>query len=285
MLLIADSGSTKTSWRLLDKSNPHRDFSTIGYNPHYISTNEMHKSLNDTLLPQLGFPSQLIREVCFYGAGCSSDRENKIVRDALNSLFPNANNEVEHDMLAAARASSGNKSSIVCILGTGSNTCAYDGQKITDNVPSLGFIIGDEGSGANLGRLLTKAYFYREMPIELVEKFEEQYQLDKDQFIGRVYNDPIPSRYLGQFSRFCIDNREHSFIERILRENFREFLVRHVLKYEKCHELPIHYIGSVAYYYRDILVEEMATFDLKMGQFIKNPLDGLTKFHTEIKKD
>ena len=282
MLLIADSGTTKTSWRLLDEKNPHRDFSTVGYNPHYISTNEMYKSLKDTLLPQLGFAPQLINGTFFYGAGCSSKRENKIVEDALNGLFPNSNNHVDHDLLAAARASSLDEAGIVCILGTGANTCAYDGEKIIDNVPSLGFIIGDEGSGANIGRLLTKAYFYREMPEELAKKFYEQYQITKDEYIGSVYQSDIPSRYVAQFSRFCIDHREHPFIMNLLRQNFREFLVRHVMKYEKCQEWQVHYIGSVAYYYQDILKEEMAKLGLNFGRFIKNPLDGLTEFHEKI---
>ncbi len=284
MLLIADSGSTKTSWRLLDAPNPHRDFSTIGYNPHYIPTNEIHKSLSDVLLPQLGFAPQLVKQVYFYGAGCSSDRENKTVRDALNRVFPSADNEVDHDMLAAARAGSRNEPGIVCILGTGSNTCAYDGEKIVDNVPSLGFIIGDEGSGAHIGRILTKAYFYRELPEDLHKKFYKQYELTKNDYIGEVYKEGIPSRYVAQFSRFCADNREHPFIQDLLRQNFREFLVRHVLKYEKCHELPIHYIGSVAFYYRDILEGEMAKLDLNPGRFIKNPLDGLTAFHQNSEK-
>jgi len=281
MLLIADSGSTKTSWRLLDGQNPHRDFSTIGLNPHYVSTNEIHKSLNDTLLPQLGFAPHLITQTYFYGAGCSSIRENKTVRDALDGLFPNSQNVVDHDLLAAARASSGSEAGIVCILGTGSNTCAYDGKKIVDNVPSLGFIIGDEGSGANIGRLLTKAFFYRDMPKDLASKFDEQYQLTKDEYIGRVYGDAIPSRYVAQFSRFCADYREHPFIQRLLRQNFFNFLTRHVLKYENCREWRIHYIGSVAYYYQDILKEEMEVLGLKPGHFIKNPLDGLTDFHVK----
>jgi len=279
MLLIADSGSTKTSWRLLDAPNPHRDFSTIGYNPHYLSTDEIHKSLNDMLLPQLGFAPQLVKQVYFYGAGCSSERETKTVRGALDRIFPNANNEVDHDLLAAARAGSRNEAGIVCILGTGSNTCSYDGKKIIDSVPSLGFTIGDEGSGSNIGRMLTKAYFYREMPDDLSKKFYEQYQLTKDEYIGSVYKNAMPSRYVAQFSRFCADSREHPFIQKLLRQNFREFLKRHVLKYEQCHKLPIHFIGSVAFHYQDVLTGEMSALDLKPGRFIKNPLDGLTAFH------
>lgn len=279
MLLIADSGSTKTSWRLLDAPNPHRDFSTIGYNPHYFSTDNIHKSLKDTLLPQLGFAPQLIKQVYFYGAGCSSKRENKTVRSALNRIFPNANNEVDHDMLAAARSGSRDKAGIVCILGTGSNTCAYDGKEIVDSIPSLGFTIGDEGSGANIGRMLTKAYFYREMPEDLDKKFREQYELTKDDYIGSIYKDNMPSRYVATFSRFCADSREHPFIQKLLRQNFQEFLTRHVMKYEKCKELPIHFIGSVGFYYQDILTEEMSILGLKPGRFIKNPLDGLTTFH------
>lgn len=282
MLLIADSGSTKTSWRLLDGQNPYRDFSTIGLNPHYVSTNEIHKSLNDTLLPQLGFAPQLVRQTYFYGAGCSSERENKRVRDALNNLFPNSDNEVDHDLLAAARASSLDQPGIVCILGTGSNTCAYDGEKIVDNLPSLGFIIGDEGSGAHIGRLLTKAYFYREMPEELAAKFHEQYPITKDEYVGNVYQSEIPSRYVAQFSRFCVEHREHPFIMNLLRQNFREFLIRHVMKYEQCRQYPVHYIGSVAYYYQDILKGEMEALQLTPGRFIKNPLDGLTAFHEKI---
>ncbi len=281
MLLIADSGSTKTSWRLIDAAKSARDFSTIGYNPHYFETAEIRKSLEETLLTQLGFAPQLIREVHFYGAGCSSKRENKTVRDALNAVFPKASNNVDHDLLAAARAACGRKPGIACILGTGSNSCAYDGGNIVDGVPSLGFIMGDEGSGAHLGRALLKTYFYREMPADIVKSFEKQYGLTKDELISNIYHKPMPSRYSAQFSRFCTDYKEHPFIQKLLRENFEEFLVRHVTKYENAQKWPIHYIGSVAFYFQDILIQLMEELNMKPGRFIRNPLDRLVEFHQQ----
>ncbi len=281
MLLIADSGSTKTSWRLIDGTNPARNFSTVGYNPHYLQTDEIQKSLTDTLLIQLGFSPTLVKEVHFYGAGCSSKRENKTVRDALNEVFPKSKNNVDHDLLAAARAACGREAGIACILGTGSNSCSYNGKDIIDGVPSLGFIMGDEGSGAQLGRLLLKAFFYREMPTDIKAVFDKEYGLTKDEMISKVYHESMPSRYVAQFSRFYTDHKEHPFIQKLLHKNFHEFLTRHVVKYENCQQLPIHYIGSIAFYFRDVLETVMNELNLKPGRFIRNPLDRLEEYHRE----
>lgn len=279
MLLIADSGSTKTSWRLIDADNPARDFSTIGYNPYYMKTVEIRKDLTDNLLGQLGFPPELIKAVYFYGAGCSSEPQNKIVRDALNAVFLNSSNHVEHDLLAAARAACGREAGIACILGTGANSCVYDGKDIIDNIPALGFTIGDEGSGAQLGRSLVKAYFYREFPSDLHDIFQKQYQLTKVDFLANVYQKPSPNRYVAQFSRFYTDQKEHPFIQKLLRKNFEEFLSRHVIKYEKHQDWPINFIGSIAFYFKDILIEIMEELNMKPGRFIRNPMDMLTEYH------
>jgi glucosamine kinase len=160
MQLIADSGSTKTSWRLVKSENEIIEASTIGYNPHYFDTEKMAESLQDLLVPQLGVAATEVSQIYFYGAGCSTQNSNAVVEKAFNNVFSNANIYVDHDLLGAARALCGKSAGIACILGTGSNSCAFDGKEITDNVSSLGFMLGDEGSGASLGRRLVKSFFY-----------------------------------------------------------------------------------------------------------------------------
>jgi len=284
MILIADSGSTKTTWYLTGENSVEgKMFYTLGYNPHFIHTEEIIQSLNDTLIPDLGADvAHKIEEIYFYGAGCSTERDCAIVINAIKAVFPNSHAEVDHDLLGAARALCGREAGVACILGTGSNSCLYDGEFITDNVTALGFTLGDEGGGAELGRRLLKAYFYREFPNDLKRFFDEKYHLTKDSLLENLYSKPLPNRFVASFSAFCGDNKSHPFIQQLIKSNFRDYVTRQVCKYEGVERLPIHFVGSVAHYFMEELREVLAEQNLTLGQVIRNPIFRLVEFHTGV---
>lgn len=284
MLLIADSGSTKTSWCLVDRQQQQEHYKTIGYNPHYISSEGISKSIQENLLNMMVAQPNEIKEVHFYGAGCSTPADVEVVNAAMRDCFPHSRIVVEHDLLAAARALCGRNAGIACILGTGSNSCFYDGSEVKDNVDALGFMIGDEGGGANLGKLLIKSFFYRDMPSDLKKAFDERYQLTKAELFDNVYQKPLPNRYMAQYTLFYRDHLNHPFIQGLLQTNFRGFLQKQVSKYEKVTEIPIHFIGSIAYYFKTELNNVMKEMDFELGQVIRNPMEGLINFHTNNKE-
>ncbi|MGB0864601.1 MAG: BadF/BadG/BcrA/BcrD ATPase family protein [Saprospiraceae bacterium] len=279
MQLIADSGSTKTSWRLIKGANDIVEASTIGYNPHYFDTKKMEKSLQSLLIPQLGIAVTEVSQVYFYGAGCSTPSSNAVVEKAFSNVFPEANIYVDHDLLGAARALCGQSTGIACILGTGSNSCAFDGKSITDNVSSLGFMLGDEGSGASLGRRLVRSFFYREMPSDIKESFNERYQMDKDVIFKEVYKSALPSRYMAQFTKFMNEHIEKPFMRNLVKEEFGAFIDTQVLKYENVQSIPINFLGSVAFFFQDIMLEVLEERQLKMGQIIQEPITALVDYH------
>jgi glucosamine kinase len=279
MQLIADSGSTKTSWRLVKSENEIIEASTIGYNPHYFDTEKMAESLQDLLVPQLGVAATEVSQIYFYGAGCSTQNSNAVVEKAFNNVFSNANIYVDHDLLGAARALCGKSAGIACILGTGSNSCAFDGKEITDNVSSLGFMLGDEGSGASLGRRLVKSFFYREMPADIKAAFYERYQMDKDTIFREVYKSALPSRYMAQFTKFMNEHIETPFIHDLIKREFAAFIDTQVIKYENVESIPINFLGSVAFFFKDIMVEVLEERQLTMGRIIKEPIETLVHYH------
>lgn len=279
MQLIADSGSTKTSWRLVKDNTTTTEASTIGYNPAYFSTENMEASLRELLLPQLGVDPAAITEIYFYGAGCSTPKSIAVVESAFKQLFPDAYIFVDHDLLGAARALCGKDAGIACILGTGSNSCAYDGHDITDNVPSLGFMLGDEGSGASLGRRLVRAFFYRELPQELEQAFQEKYALDKEAIFTHVYKSELPSRYMAQFTRFMGENSEHPYMRALIKAEFESFVDTQVIKYDNVQAQPVHFLGSIAFYFKPILEEVLHERGLTMGRLLREPIEALVAFH------
>ena len=279
MLLIADSGSTKTSWRLIAPNNTFHDFATEGYNPHYKSSAEIQSGLKKDFLPQLNIKPENIQEVHFYGAGISTDVDVANVQDALFHVFNESNIHVEHDLLAAARALCLRDEGIACILGTGSNSCLYNGKKIIDNIPALGFTLGDEGGGSGIGRELIKSFFYREMPKDLHQAFDEEYQLDKAKLFWHVYYQPAANRYIANFSKFCYTHRSHPFIHQLLENCFDEFIRRKVKPYANAENIPVGFIGSVAWHFSELLGNCLKKQELIPGSFIRNPLDRLTDYH------
>jgi len=277
---VADSGSTKTDWVVIDPEHGNRfEVLTIGFNPFFITTEEVSKTLLAAFGPEL---LTKVTDVFFYGAGCSSPERNDIIVKGIEHVFGSAIVRVEHDLLAAARATCQSGSGVACILGTGSNSCYYDGKEITDNVPSLGFILGDEGSGTALGRKLLQAFIYREMPKDLERLFVEAYHTHKEDILDNVYRKPLPNRYLASFAPFCSANAAHPFISQINNQVLDEFIVRHVMKYSRKADDKIHFVGSVAWVMQNELKAILSRHGLQAGVFIRKPIERLVEYHTTV---
>ncbi|HPT01446.1 MAG TPA: ATPase [Bacteroidales bacterium] len=277
MKLIADGGSTKTDWRLLNEGREFKQIQTTGFNPYLVSSEQIEDILWKELQPYID--NTAIAEVFYYGAGCSTPLKNMIVERAFEKVFFNADLYIDHDLLGAARASCGTNEGIACILGTGSNSCLYNGSEVTDHIFSLGYFFGDEGSGAYMGKQLLTTYLHNELPPDLGEKFRETYSLTNENILDAVYNKPAPSRFLASFSRFISDHRQHPFIDSLIRNNFRNFYTYQVCCYPRHKEVPVNFVGSVAYHYQDILRETGNEFGIKSGKIIKAPIDGLVEYH------
>lgn len=277
MILIADSGSTKTDWCMAEKGVAIKRIPTKGMNPFFQSEDEMVEEMKHSLLPELD--GKRPEAVYFYGAGCAFDKV-EIVRRAISCVLSldMAAIEVNSDMLAAARSVCGHEAGIACILGTGSNSCFYNGKEIEANVSPLGFILGDEGSGAVLGKLFIGDLLKNQLPTGLKEKFLERYQLTPADIIDRVYRKPFPNRYLATLSPFISEHITIPEVRQLVKQSFKAFLVRNVMQYDYQH-YAVGFNGSVAWYYRDILEEALSETGLKMGIIIKAPMEGLLKYH------
>lgn len=279
MIIVADSGSTKTDWVIVEKDGP-QTINTMGFNPVYHEEELIYDKTLDGF--STAFPFSDVEAIYYYGAGCWDRNRKEVVARALRRLFPEANVEVDHDLLGAARATCGSNPGIACIIGTGSNSCLYDGQTVIDNVTNLGYFVGDEGSGAYLGKELVRTYFYRELPDDLVTPFEERYPGGKPAILNNIYDKPQPNVYLAGFTKFLFDYKEHIFVQRLLYQGLEEFIDRHVRKYRNHHSIPTHFIGSVAYYFQDFLRVILEARDMQPGIFMQKPIDRLVDFHTSI---
>ncbi len=274
MRLIADSGSTKVDWRVLCDDGSQIEITTAGINPFFQSEEQICLELETNLKTEA---SEEIDEIHFYGAGVSGDK-GELLKNCFKKIFPKATAFAYTDLLAAARALCGRDPGIAAILGTGSNSCFYDGEKIADNVPACGFILGDEGSGAVLGKKFISDFLKREIPQDLNSLFTQKYQLDYNSVIERVYRQPFPNRFLSTFSLFLYENITHPYVNNLLRNSFGEFISRNILKYDY-RQYPLNLVGSVAYYYREIITDVAAAYGVKTGTVLKSPIDGLVKFH------
>ena len=277
MILIADCGSTKIDWCLIENSKVINQVFTCGMNAVVLTEEEMAARIANELMPQLG--KHDIEAVYFYGAGCISEDVCANVANAIRVSIPAPVIEVHTDLLAAARALCGHNPGIACIMGTGSNSCFYDGEKICDNVSPLGYILGDEGSGAVLGKILVGDVLKNQLPAELCEKFLKQYELDRLTIIRRVYKEPQANRFLASVTPFLIQNIENPAIHALVLNSFKSFFVRNVCQYKNFKSLDVNFIGSIAYYYRDILAEAAEATGCRLGTIIKGPMEGLIKFH------
>lgn len=275
MILIADSGSTKTDWCVVEHGQLVQQIFTKGINPFFQTGEEISNDIEETLMPQLNKYS--IDSVYFYGAGCAFYEKIEMVRHAIAKHI-NAPIEVGSDLIAAARALCGKEPGIACILGTGSNSCFYNGKEITDNVSPLGFILGDEGSGAVLGKLLVGDCLKNQLSPELKEKFMSQYQLTPAIILDKVYKEPFPNRFLASLSRFLSENIDNPEIHALVLKGFKSFLTRNVMQYDYKNN-KVHFVGSVAHYYKNVLIEAAEELHLKVGTIIKSPMAGLIAYH------
>lgn len=277
MILIADSGSTKTDWCLAEQGVAQKRISTKGMNPFFQSEEEMAAEMQSSLLTQLG--DERPEAVYFYGAGCAFDKVEPVRRAIAHVLKLDACQvEVNSDMLAAARSVCGHQAGIACILGTGSNSCFYDGREIVANVSPLGFILGDEGSGAVLGKLLVGDLLKNQLPAGLKEEFLTYYGLTPADIIHRVYRQPFPNRFLASLSPFIATHIGVPQVRQLVKRSFVDFLQRNVMQYDY-RRYRVGFNGSVAWHYRDVLSEAMADLGLQLGPIIQGPMEGLVKFH------
>lgn len=276
MKLIADSGSTSTTWLVSDCSIRIREIQTPGINPYYQTMEEISELLVGSLVPQLG--GIIIDHIHFYGAGCAFPEKQQLVAGALGKHFPDATLSVESDLLGAARGLFGHEKGIACILGTGSNSCEYDGNTITNNISPLGFILGDEGSGAVLGRLFIGNCLKNQLPEWIKDKFLDEYDLTPAQILDRVYKQPFPNRFLASFSPFLANLIEEPSIFNLVYDSFDSFFTRNVAQYTT-EGFPLGFTGSIAWYFRDVLEIVASERQLEIARILINPVEGLADFH------
>jgi glucosamine kinase len=278
MYLIADSGSTKTTWALVEKGILKKTINTPGLNPYFHTSESVEAILLADLVP--GVVPDDIHEIWFYGAGCSTENKNKILKDALSIWFRKSRIHIFHDILGAARALFGNEKGIACILGTGCNSCYYDGADIHSKVPSLGYIFGDEGAGSNIGKALMEAYLKNRLPDDLRDEFKKTYKLSLEDILNALYNQPFPNRFLASFSAFISPRQNHPFLRVLVKRSFQAFFDEQVRQYEDHTCATVSFVGSIAYHYRDILMETAFENGIKVGVILKSPLEGLIRYHT-----
>lgn len=299
-ILVAESGSTKTEWRILLKNeqnqqqdtdhHPHEIISLIptkGISPYFQTSLEILQDLKTNLSPQIT-PYE-ITDVYFYGSGCSTEEKKGTVKAAFSSFLKAANINISHDMLACAYALCGREAGIACILGTGANVCLYDGNDITQNTVNLGFWLGDEGSGGFLGKSLVVKYLHNELPAELAEKFEKKYnflKIEKQtktiaQVLDNAYKKQFPNRYFGGFAPFFSENIDNIFCRNFVKQSLEFFVERYIFSIKNYQKYEICFTGSVAYVFKEILEEILTEKNLKKGKFIKSPIDELAKYHFE----
>jgi N-acetylglucosamine kinase-like BadF-type ATPase len=282
MILIADSGSTKTDWRLIDKSGAIHQFSTPGINPYFQDEHEIAEAtIGAMLIPSLQeiAAAAELTEIHFYGAGCGAPAKKETVQRALQSKFSKAAVKVETDLLGAARSLCGSRAGLVAILGTGANTCYYDGNVIVENRPSLGYILGDEGSGAHIGKSFVQACLNGDLPDELCQRFFERFKTDKNDILDAVYRRPFPNRFLAGFSKFVYQNMKDPAIISLVSGCFNQFFDKQICRYKEHSTLQLNCTGSVAFYYSNLLRAVAVSRNVNMGSITETPIAGLTLFH------
>lgn len=280
MILIADGGSTKTDWSIVSGNQEIDRIKTRGINPFFQTEEEISAEIRDHLIPQIK-KYDSIEAVYFYGAGCAFPEKNEVLRRAITCYLP-VRVEVGSDLLAAARALCGHSPGIACILGTGSNSCLYDGKEIVRNISPLGFILGDEGSGAVLGKLLVGDVLKNQLPVALQEAFFAEFGLTPAMIMEKVYKQPFPNRFLASLSPFLIRHIENPAIYSLVSNSFRGFFARNVMQYDGRQDHPVHLIGSIAWYYQDILRDIAREFGLRLGTVVQSPVHGLILYHSSL---
>lgn len=282
MKLIVDSGSTKADWiALTDDDKVHFTTQTLGLNPEVLEKDEIISRLNERF--DIAQNREKATSLYFYGAGCGTARMRNFLTEVFKAYFPNAQIHVHEDTYAAVYATTpkGQKA-IVCILGTGSNCCYYDGREIHQRVQSLGYIPMDDCSGSQFGRQLLRAYFFKLMPQPLSEKFEQAHDVDPDVIKNHLYKQPNPNAYLASFAKFLIANKQDAFLQTMIRAGMEDFVRHYIRQYPEHLEVPVHFIGSIAFYLREELAEVLGAHGIQLGNVLRRPIDGLIAYHSHV---
>lgn len=280
MNLIIDCGSTKAEWAIIKDKKLLKRFVTDGFNPNYTDKN----NILSITLNELSYKPfiQDITDLFYYGSGCADEQNCEIIKEFLLSIFFKAKITVNSDILSACHALLGNKKGIACILGTGSNSCCYDGGKIVENAVSLGYILGDDGGGDYIGKTLIRDYFYGKMPLELRKEFENEYDINVKSFVNTLYHEIQPAKYLGSFAVFAGKHQNNSYIEKLCNQCFDDFIKNFILRFKSCYDYEINFVGSVAYHFQNILKKRLTSYGLKTGKILKDPMPGLIDYYTRI---
>jgi glucosamine kinase len=280
MKIIADSGSSKIDWRFLGEDGSIGQDQSPGFNPYYQPVEDLRKTIREVLMPLV---SGTVNEIFFYGTGVSSTKNQDVVRAAFLEFFPVATVEIEWDLLGAARALCGHESGIACILGTGSNSCLYDGKKIIDQVANLGWILADEGSGASIGKRFLFDYLRKRMPETLAGQFRQRFPFSREEFLEKIYQQEKPSTFLATFSKFIFQHLKEPYCYRLVYDSFSEFYENNVMKYKGYENLKVHFVGSIAFYYSDLLRQAANDKGITVRNILEGPIAGLTLYHQEAK--
>jgi glucosamine kinase len=274
--LIADCGATKSEWGLVSNGKS-KTIVTQGISPYFLDAGQISAILLKELKPKL--KNIQVDEIYYYGTGCANPGNAKQVKKAIRQVFAGAFIEVTHDLLAAARALCGEQKGIACILGTGSNSCYYNGKSIVKNSPGLGYVLGDEGSGAYLGKKVVQYYLYGTFDDELRGRFDVTYLTNTAEILENVYKKPLPNRYLAGFARFLADNRGHYMIENIIEDGLNDFFFSHLCKYNETWNYPVNFVGGVAFGFRDVVEQLCNSYEFELGKILEKPMNGLVDYH------
>ncbi len=279
MILIVDSGSTKTDWIAIDtKGEIQFETQTLGLNPQVLSNYIIEERVVNNY--DLYQNRKLVTHIYFYGAGCGTEPPRVMIKEVFQSIFKSAEILVKEDTYAAVYATAEpNKSSIVCILGTGSNCSYYDGTKLIQKVTSLGYILMDDASGNYFGRQLLRDYYFNSIPEETAKKFKDNYDLDAETIKNHLYKKPNPNTYLAKFARFLIENKDSEYAQMLINKGLKLFIDKQILQFNDANDIPIHFIGSISYYLQDELKELFNEYGLSYGKILRRPIDGLLKYH------
>jgi len=275
-ILIADSGATKCEWCLLNNGKKKLIYMQ-GISPYFLSTEQIQNLLAKELLPKI--KNIAIDKIYYYGTGLGNPGNVIIIKKVLKKFFAKSDIETKDDMLAAARALCGNKKGIVCNFGTGSFSCFFNGKKIVESRPGLGYILGDEGSGAYLGKKVLQYYLYNTFDEDLRYRFDAKYVTNRVEILENVYKKPMPNRYLASFTTFLADNRGHYMVENIIEDGLNDFFFMHLCKHNDIWKYPVHFVGGVAYAFRDVIKELCNGYKFQLGIILQKPMGGLIKFH------
>ncbi|GAB4320768.1 MAG: ATPase [Bacteroidales bacterium] len=277
MILVADSGATKSDWVLLDGASERIRIQLDGLNPFYLSPDEIHSLLVKELVPLVN--EKKISHIFFYGAGCGSAYKALVMEETIGQLFPSAHISVESDLLGAARALFGDEPGIAAILGTGANAGIYNGRQLTDKTVSLGYFFGDEGSGAHMGKMFIHDYLLGELPGDLAEAFKCEYNYTRDNILDAVYNLPFPNRFLASFTKFIAAHLKHPYIFDMVTNSFRAFFGSYIVKLNGYQKYRAGFTGSVAFFFEPVLREVAAEYKIEISKIQRDPIEGLSAYH------